>query len=211
MSKKRKRRKNTAKPVVPKDTQGKTRNQDASVPVTDEQDESVDATASDAVASVSDDSAGDSPKTTETFLRRLWASPAYDMFMRIYELGVYSVGGGLCVAMVAARCGANGAVQWVLGITVVLAVVLSKTVFAGELGSIYDEAREKVEEDRRRDQEELANGNFDGVPKVMQDLLKYPTEEDYQKVYKESKRQRGLLRDWESRKDRDGDESGKSE
>lgn len=141
-------------------------------------------------------------------------SPFMSAIMNVYELVVYSVGGGLCVAMFSVWFKANATVQWILGITAMIAIFLSKTVFAGELGDIYEEAQEKVAEDRLRDQEELANGNFDGVPKIMQDLLKYPTEEDYQKIYDEADRQRGILKEWENGRnghDGKGDKSGKSE
>lgn len=230
MSKKRRRRKKVARPVTPVNERGG-EGKDATVATMGDpgevasEAEAVIEAGSESVTEAMDatgdggtseedatgDAAGGAPDVTDTFLRKLWKSPVYNMFMYVYELAAYSVGGGLCVAMVAARCGANGAVQWVLGVTVILAVVLSKTVFAGDLGSIYDEALEKVEEDRRREQEELANGDFEGVPKVVRDLLPYPTEEDYQRVYREAGRQRGLLRDWEGRGNEDGDDDGDPE
>ena len=136
---------------------------------------------------------------------------------KAYEMAVFAGGGALCSAWVVAARGGDARVQWVVGIVVMLAIVLARTVFAGDVSDIYEEAREKVEEDRRRDREELARGDFDGVPKVLQDVLKYPTDEELQQAYDESERQRGLLRDWEGwlggrrKGKRDGDDGGSGE
>lgn len=142
---------------------------------------------------------------------------ALDLLDKAYEMAVFAGGGALCSAWVVAARGGDARVQWVVGIIVMLAIVLARTVFAGDVSDIYEEAREKVEEDRRRDREELARGDFDGVPKVLQNVLKYPTDEELQQAYDESERQRGLLRDWEGRLGgrrkgkRDGDDGDSGE
>ena len=206
MSKKRKRRKKTTIPDSPESPREETDEEK----IASEPDGHDDGTDADGDGDVTpSDGATRSVAVTDTLLGRLWQSPVYNGIMRIYEIVTYSVGGGLCVAMISARMGGSPIVQWIFGIIAMLAIVLSKTVFSGELGSIYDEALEKVEEDRRRDQEELANGNFDGVPKAMQDLIPYPTDEDYQRIHDEAEHQKELLHEWKNRKRKKGNDDDK--
>lgn len=125
-----------------------------------------------------------------------------------YSLLAYTLGGGLCVAMIVARYGGSAMWQWLIGGTAILAVILAKTVFSDDISDIYAEAREQVEEERRRDQEELDSGNFDGVPQIMQDLLKYPTKEDYRRIQAEAEQQRELLRNMRGRKNGKSEDGG---
>lgn len=113
-----------------------------------------------------------------------------------YEVLAETFGISLMVAMVVARRGGGPTIQWVFGITAMLAVILSKTVFANDISDIYSEAKEQADESRRRDEEELAEGNFDGVPVLFQKFLKYPTQEDYDQIKAEAERQRELLRSY---------------
>lgn len=125
----------------------------------------------------------------------LW-SPVVKHLLNAYEIAAQTLGIGLSVAMIVARSGGGPTIQWVLGIIAMMATILSKTVFASDIDEIYDEARQKVEEDRRRDLEELRNGDYEGVPKSIVEMLKYPTAEDYETVRAEAERQRQLLRDF---------------
>ena len=127
------------------------------------------------------------------------------LLTKAYELVVFTVGIGLCVSMVVATYGGGSTIQWVFGIMATLTAFLSRTVFANDLSDIYQEAKEKVEEDRRRDEEELSSGNYDGVPKAIQEVLRYPTKEDYEQIRAEAERQRELLRKFGIKKSDEGD------
>lgn len=136
-------------------------------------------------------------------------SRAVNLFFDAYELLTYTLGLGLTSSMIVARTGGDATLQWIVGIIAMLATILSRTVFAGDLSDIYSEAKQQVDENRARDMEELRSGNYDGVPKSIVQMLKYPTAEDYERVREEAELQRKLLRDFqEARRNRKGRNDG---
>lgn len=149
--------------------------------------------------------AGGPAVATSSVTSVAWPGPFLGRLLDAYEVLAYTFGIGMTVAMIVARNGGNGLVQWVLGIIAMLATVLAKTVFASDFNDIYDEAKAKAEAERRRDIEELEGGNYDGVPKSIVEMLKYPSAEDYEQLRQEAERQKQLLRDFKrARKDAKG-------
>ena len=114
------------------------------------------------------------------------------------DVAAMMVGLGLLSAMLVARRGVGETGQWAVGILAMLATLLSQTVFADEIGSIVDEAKAKADEERRQQAEELAEGDYDGVPRIVQEMLPYPTEEDARRIAAERDRQRQLMAEWKA-------------
>lgn len=112
------------------------------------------------------------------------------------DVGAMMFGGGMFSAMIVARFGMGPTGQWVVGLTVMMAILLSQTVFSEGIGSIMDEAKAQVEEERRQQEEEISQGNFEGVPRIVQKMLPYPDNDDIRRAMDERERQKGLMRQW---------------
>lgn len=129
----------------------------------------------------------------------LLSHPIADKVLYLYETLAMSLGGGLFLVMCVHWLHVPDIVEWVLGILVMIAVLLSRTVFSNDMGEIMADARAQAETGRIQDEREIAAGDYDGVPKIIQRLMPLPDEEERRRDAHEAERQRQLMEDLRTR------------
>lgn len=132
----------------------------------------------------------------------LLSHPIADKVLYLYETLAMSLGGGLFLVMCVHWLHVPDIVEWVLGILVMIAVLLSRTVFSNDMGEIMADARAQAETGRIQDEREIAAGDYDGVPKIIQRLMPLPDEEERRRDAHEAERQRQLMEDLRTRRGR---------
>ena len=127
--------------------------------------------------------------------RSILSNPVVSKLLDLYETVAMGIGGGLFAAMIAHWFHLPGIVEWVIGVLVMIAVLLSRTVFSNDMGEIVADARAQAETERLKDEEEIAAGNYEGVPRILQSLMPLPDEAERRRDAAEAERQRQLLDD----------------
>ena len=125
--------------------------------------------------------------------RSILSNPVVSKLLDLYETIAMSLGGGLFAAMIVHWVHLPGIVEWIVGILIMLAVFLSRTIFSNDVGEIVADARAQAETERIKDESEIASGNYEGIPKIIQSMMPLPNEEERRRDAAEAERQRQLL------------------
>lgn len=109
---------------------------------------------------------------------------------RVYVRGLYSVCGGILVGILFDRLGSPMWLQWIaFGLSAVF-IACFRLIFPNGLRDMFSGVFEAIEANN----EELAIGNYDGVPKFVQDAFDLPARQE------EIREQQKMIREMQARK-----------
>ena len=109
---------------------------------------------------------------------------------RVYVRGLYSVCGGILVGVLFDRLGSPMWLQWIaFGLSSVF-IACFRLIFSNGLRDMFSGVFEAIEANN----DELAVGNYDGVPKFVQDAFDLPARQE------EIRKQQKMIRKMQARK-----------